>query len=233
MTDSDNAPEVDSASPIGLQILEELRILLLECQLVLGALRDEVDLNFEECLAGLTAVRELVRHASGAASLLAQNAALDSSWSSGPSRPKAIYARHTAAVNAGALRLTSAPSLTGTVEARLDRLPHSDLSQNFSGTRPACTGFVAKTGKRCTNTSIYLGSGSFAQHCYSHSAPGERQRYRDHQDRQNLALEESWLERQELLHRVGRNIIDEWVENRRQQPRWLVELAGESGYGNP
>ncbi len=161
MTESNYAPEVDSASPLGLQILEELRVLLLECQLVVISLADEVDLNFEDCLGGLTAVRELVAQASGAASLMSQNAALDSSWSTGPSRPKAIYARHTAAVNAGASRLTPNTSLIGTVEARLERLPHSDLSQNYSGSRPGCTGFVAKTGKRCTNTAIYLGAGSF------------------------------------------------------------------------
>ena len=225
MTESNYAPEVDSASPLGLQILEELRVLLLECQLVLISLADEVDLNFEECLGGLTAVRELVAQASGAASLLSQNAALDSSWSTGPSRPKAIYARHTAAVNAGALRLTPTTSLIGTVEARLERLPHSDLSQNYSGSRPVCTGFVAKTGKRCTNTAIYFGAGSFAQHCYSHSTPGERHRYRDHQDRQNQALEDSWLEQEELLRLIGRNIIDDWVQNRGQQPPWLIELA--------
>lgn len=225
MTESNYAPEVDSASPLGLQILVELRVLLLECQLVLISLADEVDLNFEECLGGLTAVRELVAQASGAASLLSQNAALDSSWSTGPSRPKAIYARHTAAVNAGASRLTPNTSLIGTVEARLERLPHSDLSQNYSGSRPGCTGFVAKTGKRCTNTAIYLGAGSFAQHCYSHCTPGERQRYRDHQDRQNQALEDSWLEREELLRLIGRNIIDDWVQNRGQQPAWLIELA--------
>lgn len=225
MTESNYAPEVDSASPLGLQILVELRVLLLECQLVLISLADEVDLNFEECLGGLTAVRELVAQASGAASLLSQNAALDSSWSTGPSRPKAIYARHTAAVNAGASRLTPNTSLIGTVEARLERLPHSDLSQNYSGSRPGCTGFVAKTGKRCTNTAIYLGAGSFAQHCYSHCTPGERQRYRDHQDRQNQALEDSWLEREELLRLVGRNIIDDWVQNRGQQPAWLIGLA--------
>ncbi|MCV7152609.1 hypothetical protein [Mycolicibacterium pyrenivorans] len=225
MTESNYAPEVDSASPLGLQILEELRVLLLECQLVVISLADEVDLNFEDCLGGLTAVRELVAQASGAASLMSQNAALDSSWSTGPSRPKAIYARHTAAVNAGASRLTPNTSLIGTVEARLERLPHSDLSQNYSGSRPGCTGFVAKTGKRCTNTAIYLGAGSFAQHCYSHCTPGERQRYRDHQDRQNQALEDSWLEREELLRLVGRNIIDDWVQNRGQQPPWLIELA--------
>lgn len=225
MTESNYAPEVDSASPLGLQILEELRVLLLECQLVLISLADEVDLNFEECLGGLTAVRELIAQASGAASLLSQNAALDSSWSTGPSRPKAIYARHTAAVNAGAPRLTPTTSLIGTVEARLERLPHSDLSQNYSGSRPVCTGFVAKTGKRCTNTAIYLGAGSFAQHCYSHCTPSERQRYRDHQDRQNQALEDSWLERGELLRLIGRNIIDDWVQNRGQQPPWLIELA--------
>ncbi|BBX16561.1 hypothetical protein [Mycolicibacterium duvalii] len=225
MTESNDRPDDDSASPLGLQILEELRIHLLQCQLVLISLADEVDLNFEECIAGLTAVRDLVGHASGAASLLSQNAALDSSWSIGPSRPKAIYARHTAAVNAGASRLTPTSSLIDTVEARLERLPHSDLSQNYSGSRPVCTGYVAKTGKRCTNTAIYLGAGSFAQHCYSHCTPGERQRYREHQDRQNQALEESWLQRQELLQCIGRNIIDEWVQNRTQPPPWLIELV--------
>lgn len=224
VTDS-NAPEVDSASPLGVETLEKLRVVLLECELVLISVADEVDLNIEECLAGLTAIRGLVGHTWGAASLLLQNAALQSSWSAGPSRPRAIYARHAAAVKAGASRRAPAQSVIGRIEAELERLPHVDLSQNFSGYRPECTGFVAKTGKRCTNTALYLGAGSFAQHCYSHSAPTERERFRDHQDRQNQALEESWLERHELLRAIGRSIIDDWFQGRRLQPPWLVELA--------
>lgn len=64
VTDS-NAPEVDSASPLGVETLEKLRVVLLECELVLISVADEIDLNFEECLAGLTAVRGLVGHTWG------------------------------------------------------------------------------------------------------------------------------------------------------------------------
>lgn len=145
MTDT-NAPEVDSASPLGVETLEKLRVALLECELALIAVADEIDLNFEECLAGLTAVRGLVGHAWGAASLLLQNAALESSWSAGPSRPRAIYARHAAAVKTGASRRIPAPSLVGKVDAELERLPHVDLSENFCGYRPECTGFVDRAG---------------------------------------------------------------------------------------
>jgi hypothetical protein len=220
-----NAPEVDSASPLGVETLEKVRVALLECELVLISVAGEIDLNVEECLAGLASARGLVGHAWGAASLLLQNAALESSWSAGRPRPRAIYARHAAAVEAGASSRAPAPSLVDRVEAELERLPHVDLSQNLSGRRPECTGFVAKTGKRCTNSAIYLGAGSFGQLCYSHSAPSERQRFRDHQDRQNESLEESWLERNELLRAIGRSIIDDWIHGRILQPPWLIELA--------
>jgi len=224
VTDSCGSRRVDSASPLGLQMLEELRILLLECQLVVVALADEVDLNFEDCHAGLTAVRELAEHAWGAASLLSQNAALESSWSNWPSRPKAIYVRHAAAVKAGATRRIPLPSLVGVLEAKLEPLWDPDLSQNYSGARPACTGFVAGTRKLCTNSTFYLGAGSFAQHCYSHGTPDERQRYRDHQELQKQIAEESWWAGQELLQRIGRIIIDEWVQKRKHLPPWFGEL---------
>ena len=205
-------------------MLEELRILLLECQLVVVALADEVDLNFEDCHAGLTAVRELAEHAWGAASLLSQNAALETSWSNGPSRPKAIYLRHAAAVSAGATRRIPLPSLVGVVEGRLDTLWDADLSHNFRGARPACTGFVAGTGKLCTNSAIYVGAGTFAQHCYSHGTPDKRQRHRDHRERQTEAAEESWKKGQEQMQRIGRIIIDDWAQKRKYLPTWFGEM---------
>ena len=224
MTDSRTWRRVDSASPLGVQMLEELRIHLLECQLVVVALADEVDLNFEDFHAGLNAVRELAEHAWGAASLLSQNAVLETPWSCGPSRPKAIYLRHAAAVSAGATRRIPLPSLVGVVEARVEPLWDADLSHNFSGARPACTGFVAGTGKLCTNSAIYLGAETFAKHCYSHATPDERRRHRDHRELQNQAEEESWREGQELMHRIGRIIIDDWAQKRRHLPTWFGEL---------
>ncbi len=37
--------------------------------------------------------------------------------------------------------------------------------------RPKCGGVVKSTGEDCANTAIYLGSGMFGAHCYSHATP--------------------------------------------------------------
>lgn len=131
----------------------------------------------------------------------------------GPSRPMAVFARHAAAAKAGASRVAPIPGHTDMVEARLDRRPQSDLSQDYLGSRPRCAGIVAKSGIPCTSAAIYLGSGTFAQHCYSHGTPGERDRYREHQEGQNKVLEESWAQREKQWVNLGRDLVLTTVEN--------------------
>jgi hypothetical protein len=225
VVDSGFAPMTDSASLVGLEALDELRIRLLACQLALEAIEDEVDLNFDETFAGLASLQQLARQAFGAVSILSQGAVLDASWSTGPSRPKAVFARHSAAVQEGASRVTPEPSLIEIIEERLRELPPSDISQKYRGPRPRCTAVVAKNDQPCTNTAIYLGAGSCAEHCYSHCTPAERDAYRQHHEGQNFALEEAGVQRSELLRRLGRVIIEDWHQGRELERPWLNVLA--------
>ena len=68
VVDSGFAPMTDSASLVGLEALDELRIRLLACQLALEAIEDEVDLNFDETFAGLASHLPLWGVSSGASS---------------------------------------------------------------------------------------------------------------------------------------------------------------------
>lgn len=225
MTDYLQAPLTESASPLALALLDELRICLLECQLVLDALVGEVDLNFDELAAELYGVREPARLAFGAASLLGQGAELDESWSSGPSRPKAVFARHGAAVQAGAHRVQPVENLIDTVERQLRLAPRADTAPKTQGPRPRCTAITAKTGAPCSGSVIYLGSGSFAAHCYTHSTRTERELYKQHQQAQNVAVERAWGQRRERLRLAGGEVAAEWLQRRDVDRPWLHALT--------
>lgn len=223
--ESDLVLMADSTSPVGLEVLDELRIRVLELQLVLVAVQYEVDLNFDEIFACLHPLQQLSKQAFGAASILSQEAALDASWSTGPSRPKAVFARHSAAVRDGASRVIPKTSLIDTVEDRLRQPPVSDFSHEYRGPKPRCTAIVASTGKPCRGTAIYLGSGSFAEHCNPHWTQAEKDAYQQHFEEQHIALAEAEAQRDELLRNFGRSIIDDWLQHRESGSPWLAALA--------
>ncbi|EUA65946.1 hypothetical protein I541_5723 [Mycobacteroides abscessus] len=80
------------------------------------------------------------------------------------------------------------PALCDRLERHLYQLPRPDRTQTVAGQRPKCAAVVKTTGQDCTNSAIYLGSGMFGAHCYSHATAAEREQYRDHHER-NDALQ--------------------------------------------
>lgn len=72
------APE--SVSSFALEVLDELRMRMLECLLVLQALPEEADLNFDEIENDIHTVSRGARNAYEAASLVHQGAALGERW---------------------------------------------------------------------------------------------------------------------------------------------------------
>lgn len=223
--DYTSASAGEKASPLALTLLDELRVCLLECQLVLEVLVCEADLNLDELPAELYSIQQPARQAYGAASLLGQGAELNEAWSAGPSRPKAIFARHTSAVRAGALWILPAERMIDTVERQLRQSPRTDAYQPADGPRPQCTAITAKTNEPCSNAAIYLGSGSFAAHCYPHSTRTEREQYRRHQEALNLAVEDAWAQRKQLLRLAGSAVAAEWLQRREADRAWLTVLA--------
>lgn len=179
-TDPTLAPE--SVSSFALEVLDELRMRMLECLLVLQALPEEADLNFDEIENDIHTVQRGARNAFEAASLVHQGAALGERWGANLSRPKAIFARHNSAVRQGARHIRPMPALSDRIERHLWQLPAVDSTQNVVGHRPKCSGLVRATGEACASSAIYLGSGMFGAHCYSHASPAERDRYRIHHE---------------------------------------------------
>ncbi|MDO3333870.1 hypothetical protein [Mycobacteroides abscessus] len=225
MTDYTSASASEMASPLALTLLDELRVCLLECQLVLEVLVDEADLNLDELATELYSLQQPARQAYGAASLLGQGAELDEAWSAGSSRPKAIFARHAAAVRAGALRVPPTERMIDTVERQLRRSPRGDAYRQANGPRPRCTAITAKTNEPCSNAAIYLGSGTFAAHCYPHSTRAEREQYRKHQEALSLAVEDAWAQRKQLMRLAGSAVAAEWLQRRDVGRAWLNLLA--------
>jgi hypothetical protein len=212
---------VDAVTPLGLDILDELCVALTECLLAAQGAQDQIGLNLEELLEALSAVQRPAWSAYRAASLLHQGAALDRSWSPHLSRPKAIFARHQAAVRQGARPIAPRDPSPARLHDTIGADACLDRTQDISDVRPRCAAHVAKTADRCKNSAIYLGSAVFAQHCYAHLTATERRLFRRHQSdvaRQQHALAEQMNER---LSRATDLVFAEWLERRASSSRWV------------
>lgn len=108
---------------VALDLLDELRLTLMECVLVLKMLPGEADLNFVDIEQQILLTHHYAKQAHYAASLVNQGATLNARWGKSLSRPKAVFARHNAAVQLGALQLRPLPMISDEFEDRLWRLP--------------------------------------------------------------------------------------------------------------
>lgn len=131
------AYDVEWASAQGLTLLDELRVSIVECLLVVESLPGNVDLNLDDLSADLLAVQRSAREACKAASLLNQRAALETAWTANLSRPKAVLARHSAAVRNGAPRTPPVASENERIENLLWKTPPNDLRDEAKGLREA------------------------------------------------------------------------------------------------
>lgn len=215
----------ESASALALEIIDELRVRMLECLLVVQILPGEADLNFDELAHELLAAHRSAQQAFEAASLVHQGATLDERWGNGLSRPKAIFARHHAAIRQGAQQVRARPAPSDELERRLWQLPASDRTQDVTGPRPKCTGMVRTTGQECTNSAIYLGSGMFGAHCYSHATSVERDQYRAHHEQIDSRQAGSRETLVDLQHAVGEKVAAHWIAHREERTRWIESVA--------
>lgn len=213
------------ATPDGLELLDQLCLTLLECLLITDGVQDDVKLNLDELIGGLNAIQHAARSAFRAASLLNQGAEFESAWSENFSRPKAVFARHHAAIRAGASQVVPYEPAASLFDEVLDAAAPIDNAQEFGGARKACTS-TTKTGRPCSNAGVYLGSGSFAQHCYTHLTVVERRRFDDH--RREIAAHEERLmaERDERIARAVEQVRAEWQSRLRPDSGWLAVHVG-------
>lgn len=212
-------------SGLALELLDELRIAMMECRLVLTALPDEADLNFDELECELYTAQQSARRAYQAASLVHQGVQLDPRWGSDWSRPKAIFARHSAAVRNGAPRVDPKVAVGDRMERALWQLPATDSVDQGPAVRPTCTGTVRTTKRRCTVSAVYLGSGLFGAHCYSHATPAERDQYRAHRDSVSAQESTSYTDLLERQRGVGQRISERWLKLRARRQQWIDEFS--------
>lgn len=118
-----NPDDEECASDLALDLLEELRLTLVECCLVLKILPPEACLNLRDLEQLLVLAHNDARQAYGAASLLRQGAELDDRWGHNHSRPKAVFARHSAAVHRGAQRIRPIAPFSDHFERYVWQLP--------------------------------------------------------------------------------------------------------------
>jgi hypothetical protein len=214
-------------SGLALELLDELRITMMECRIVLQVLPNEADMNFDELDRDLQTAQLGARRAYEAASVLHQGARLNDRWGSDWSRPKAIFARHVAAVRDGAPRVHPKTALGDHIERALWQLPATDRVEDAVAARPTCTGIARASKRRCAVSAIYLGSGLFGAHCYSHATPEERDQYRIHQEAvsaQQSSLHANHLRR---LRAIGERISERWLQHRENRRLWVTELTSD------
>jgi hypothetical protein len=219
-------------SGLALELLDELRIRMMECRIVLQALPNEADMNFDELDRDLHTAQQGARLAYEAASVVHQGARLNDRWGSDWSRPKAIFARQGAAVRDGAPRVDPKPALGDHVERALWQLPAADRVEDAIAVRPACTGTVRATKRRCAVSAIYLGSGLFAAHCYSHATPEEREQYRTHQGAVNAQQSSSHANHLRRVRAIGERISERWLQHRENRRLWVTELTSDIEAGD-
>lgn len=180
--------EIDSASMLGVTLLGQLVRHLAEATHVLEFVTGQVDLNLEETSSALAQATYEANQAFQAASLLLRGAALDESWSRNASRPKAVFARHNAAVAAGAPRVepARAPMLVHreSSPAAREELPPKPPKAS----RPRCGHAAKSTGKPCANHVVVLEHGVLASGCATHLPAAEQGSY----DRQK-AQTDAWI----------------------------------------
>jgi hypothetical protein len=212
-------------SGVAIELLDELRIRINECRLVLQVLLNEVDLNLGDVERALLALQQDLYEAYAAASLVYQGAALEGRWGTGRSRPKAVFARHNAAVRLGAAKVRPALGLTDHFERRVWQLSALDRGQHLTGPRPTCSGTVRTTGEKCCSAAVYLGAGTFAAHCYSHATSAERAEYKAHGD--SVAAQQATL--RDDLRAQQQNIVEglqeRWLQARAARREWVARVA--------
>lgn len=203
----------ENVSGFALEVLDELRIRVMESRLALQALAGEAELNLDELDEDLLAVQDAAREAFEAASLVHQGAPLDSPWAVGPSRPRAIFARHNAAVRQGAHRVDPLMTMAGDLERALWQLRMEDEAE-AAARRPRCAATVRTTGEKCVSAVIHLGGGVVGTQCYSHATPAERNQYKFNHEALNAQRSRAHAA---LLNRrsdAGATVIEHWLQYR-------------------
>lgn len=186
---------------------------MMESRLALQALAGEAELNFDELDEDLQAVQDAAREAFEAASLVHQGATLDSPWADGPSRPRAIFARHNAAVRQGAYRVDPLLTMASDLERALWQLRVEDEAE-AAARRPRCAATVRTTGEKCVSAVIHLGGGLVGTQCYSHATQAERSQYKVNHEVLNAQRSQAHAALLSRRRDAGVTVLEQWLQYR-------------------
>jgi hypothetical protein len=100
------------------------------------------------------------------------------------------------------------------LERELWQLPALDRGQDVAGSRPTCAGTVRATGAKCGTTAVYLGSGLYGAHCYSHATSAEREQYQAHSAEVAARPATSHVDLLARQREIGASIIEQWLQHR-------------------
>lgn len=200
-----------------IEILDELRIVLLECVLVLGVLPKESGLHLNALADAVNTAHRDAQQAHRAASLLRQGAALHS-WLDRCERrhPHTVLLEHEEAVRRGAVPVTAAESQAIRIERRIWHSAARHAAAAASG--PGCVAQLEPDGTRCGAQALHRDAESFGVHCYRHANENERN--------VDWQVEAELYERERELvsgyqRAFGREVAAAWMQRRRQSPRWF------------
>jgi hypothetical protein len=157
--------------PTSAWLLVQAAQLALETASVLHAING-VDMNLAEELSAQSQVAAMLANAAHAAVIMESRMPLAASWTEGPPRVRAIFAR---AREAGSDVSSVTPDFTFPPRPPV---PHEICSELAQASREdpvpgaQCSG-VTQQGRRCTRK-VFTGIGS--EHCHDHFTPAERRR---------------------------------------------------------
>lgn len=202
----------ETASDVGMVTLAQICYQLFECRLVLEALPYEVDLNLVELVRDISTAQQSARQAYSAASLLREGAALEQRCDTSPSRPDAIFARHLAAVAAGARRVAPDVSRTDNFSDGLNDDRRRDRTKGIVGPRPTCEAVLRDGSRHCIKPALYLGAGRWGRNCYIHATTADRDRLRELEGIVVAAGENDERTRKEVLLVFGQAVMFSWAD---------------------
>ncbi|QQG95595.1 hypothetical protein HBE99_00835 [Mycobacteroides chelonae] len=213
---ADPAPHT---SQWAIEILDELRIALLECVLVLAVLPEETGLSFGALSEDLDAAHRHAKEAHHAASLLRQE--------STPSSPEGRRHPHTVLLEyrQGIASVVAAPSLIEHIERRV----WEGVTDSHVHAEPGrCAARMERGSRLCGARTLYRDAESFGVHCYRHASEDERRRDQLveahlHESIQALAVG--------YKQAFGREVAAAWLRRRQQSPRWFdrAQLTPQTG----
>jgi hypothetical protein len=215
----------EGVSALTVEILDELRVSVLECWIVVEALDVGRSLNLDEMVTGIGGVQRAVADAFLAASLIQQGAELEASHGDDNCpTPRSVIERHQAAVDRGASAVYADESRAARFVHMLRSLSRDEVQ--VTGPQPQCGAAVSNTANRCVNSALYLGAGNYGKTCYIHANRKERDKYYQRCEAILRERRSRWEDlRRECVRATGVRIADLWIQRRMNHWTWLEELA--------